>query len=333
MKKSILYLSVFLFLASCGNEIKNDENKVVVEPGAEVVDTTLESSSSNKKFTTETIDTAALVEPEIARPESEMKDLLGYWVGDFINAEEDYSKNIYVDDAFMWSRNNKINISLDYIKDGKVEGHSVVAGNDRPFTGTMTLSERGYEITAKEPGDDKYDGEFKFTIEQDALHGTWTAYKEIEIKNRKYNLTKKEYAYDPDINLEYSLYVNWNKSKEVKETYEYDDDEVEEWITTQFETSTEKIYELNASNTLLTKEVVENLKRADILIIRNTIYARHGYSFKNRPLRVFFDSQSWYIPVHTDITTEFTDIEKANITLLLKYEENASKYYDSFGRG
>ena len=84
---------------------------------------------------------------------------------------------------------------------------------------------------------------------------------------------------------------------------------------------------------MLTKSDVENLKKGDIVIIRNTIYARHGYSFKNQPLRVFFDAQDWYIPVHTDVKSELTDIEKDNIKLLLRYERNAKEYYDYFGRG
>ena len=75
------------------------------------------------------------------------------------------------------------------------------------------------------------------------------------------------------------------------------------------------------------------MKRGDIYILRNTIYARHGYSFKYRPLRVFFDKQSWYIPMNTNIKDDFTEIEKQNIKLLLRYEKNAKEYYDSFGRG
>ena len=56
-------------------------------------------------------------------------------------------------------------------------------------------------------------------------------------------------------------------------------------------------------------------------------------SFKNRPLRIFFDAQEWYIPVNIDIKSNLTEIEKENIQLLLKYEKNAVEYYDSFGRG
>lgn len=35
----------------------------------------------------------------------------------------------------------------------------------------------------------------------------------------------------------------------------------------------------------------------------------------------------------TIIRTDFTELEKQNIKLLLSYEKNAAEYYDSFGRG
>ena len=128
-------------------------------------------------------------------------------------------------------------------------------------------------------------------------------------------------------------YVDWNTFTEEKLTEEYEEGEFEEWITKEFASATKLIYSINASNVLLKKEDIENLLKGDLTIIRNTIYARHGYSFKNRPLRVFFDAQSWYIPVHTDIKADFTEIEKENIKLLLRYEKNAVEYYDYFGRG
>ena len=68
-------------------------------------------------------------------------------------------------------------------------------------------------------------------------------------------------------------------------------------------------------------------------MLRNSIYARHGYSFRKRQLRAYFDKQDWYIPVHANIKSDLTEIEKKNIQLLLKYEEHAEEYYDEFGRG
>ena len=170
------------------------------------------------------------------------------------------------------------------------------------------------------------------------MEGEWEAYNDIDIAKRSYSLVKKVYKYDPNINLEKRRYGNWNKYLDDQIWEEvYDEgtpeEEVFTWITKKFASTTSKAWEINASSRLLTKEEVENLTSSDLLVIRNAIYARHGYSFKNRPLRVFFDQQEWYIPVHTDIRKEFTDIEKKNITLLLKYEKNAVEYYDRFGRG
>ncbi len=323
MKQLIPFL-LLLLLFGCGDEIKNSDADVDVEPGTDT--TTLQSQPT----------------PAPQAAESDHANLLGYWVGYFEKADDNYETDVFVDVGYYWNRANKINISIDRIQDSLVEGHSVVAGNDRPFSGTVKKLEHDtYQFRVKEPGDDRYDGRFVFTIyptstvrHEFEMSGTWEAYKDINIRHRKYTLKKREFSYDPDIMLQRAkAYVDWNRSVTETEVYEIDDNEFEEWVVERFSSATNLIYDLNASNRLLTKEEVENLKRGDLIIIRNTIYARHGYSFKNRPLRVFFDAQDWYIPVHADIRADFTEIEKENIKLLLQYEQNAAEYYDSFGRG
>lgn len=324
MKKILYILSLASLFSNCGNEIKNKDAKVVVEQGTE-------TSPTDQSVKTEE-------EIPIQQPQTTTDDLLGFWVGDFVPDNGEKDKTMYIDDGYSWSRSNKINIAIDKITDSLVLGHSVVAGNDRPFEGTVEKlnNPERYFFQVKEPGDDKYDGVFSFTFFEDEnkLIGKWTAYKNIEIKQRKYMLYPKKFTYNPDIMLEDSKrYMDWNKNIEKKQRLEYDDNEVEEWIAKEFAAATHLIYKINASNKVLTKSEVENLKKGDLTIIRNSIYARHGYSFKNRPLRVFFDAQPWYIPVHANIKEDFTEIEKQNIKLLLKYEKNAAEYYDSFGRG
>jgi hypothetical protein len=67
--------------------------------------------------------------------------------------------------------------------------------------------------------------------------------------------------------------------------------------------------------------------------MRNAIYARHGYSFKNRQMRYFFDNfVDWYVPVSTNVQPQLTKLETANIALIKRYEKHAEKYYDSYGR-
>lgn len=328
MKKITYIIILALFTIGCNSKIKDSETKIEIEKGTEIIDKKGIEISNDNNLENET---NKLKEQDVTKS-SKSNTILGSWVGYF---KEDTKlhyneKGIYVDEGFYWNRENKINISVDELTDSLVSGHSVVAGNNRPFKGIV----KNGKFKVKEPGDDKYDGEFNFEILEGKLIGKWTAYKNIDIKNRKYSLEKMVFAYNSDIMLEQvKEYVDWNTFTAEEGSEEMEEDEFEDWVRKEFASATELIFTINASKTLLKKEVVENLKKGDITIIRNTIYARHGYSFKNRPLRVFFDAQSWYIPVHTDIKSEFTDIEKENIKLLLRYEKNAVEYYDYFGRG
>ena len=257
------------------------------------------------------------------------KDLIGYWVGSF--KPDTTQKIITTGEYYAWDFSNRINISIDFISDNNVIGHSVVAGNVRPFKGTVQKDSAAWRFDVQEPGDDKYDGKFKFSAAtgDTTLAGTWIANKKIRIPRRRYLLTKKIFKYDPSVQMHNGRYVDWTKkkSKFVK------DEELGDGYDESFFATTRDVYKYNASTALLAKEDVANMKKADIFVVRNAVYARHGYSFKNQQLRAFFDKQSWYIPISADVKKDFTEIEKKNIELLLRYEKNAKEYYDEFGRG
>ena len=329
MKKGILSLLASLLLfASCKNFIKNKNASVEVEEGTKV-DTT---STENQNL------------------------IIGNYVGifepDFENDLSDsikWAKSIHASEAFYWNRENKISIAFESFNEGKVIGYSVVAGNERSFVGEFCSTDSGFHFTVKEPGDNKHDGTFSFFIKDTVLKGKWKAFAKIDIQNRKYNLVKREFAYNANIMLDSNdndnstnKFIDWTKPEmsieEIKtmksKMTKNQQDEYEEFEeNTNFASATKAIYKINTSTTLLTEKEVANMKRGDLNILRNMIYARHGYSFKYRPLRVFFDKQSWYVPFSTNIKTELTETEKQNIQLLLKYEKNAKEYYDYFGRG
>ena len=83
---------------------------------------------------------------------------------------------------------------------------------------------------------------------------------------------------------------------------------------------TEDVLKVNASLVKLKKEDIANMHKGDLEVIRNSIYARHGYSFKNRKMRYIFDDNvDWYIPLSTDIRDQLTEIEIANNDLLKRY--------------
>ena len=240
--------------------------------------------------------------------------VLGSYVGMFEAKTYDSEQDI------SWA--NRITVFLDSIVDGKLYGRSVVAGNARPFEGTFEERGTSYRATGREPGDDRYDGEFFFTIARNgqSLEGTWKANRKLPVSERQYELKRRSFSYDPSQEL--TLDVAW---ADLYGTY---DEETEE-----YEMVTEAVTGLNPSTDRLTKTDVENLYGGDLEVIRNSIYARHGYSFKNRRMRYIFDSYvDWYMPVSTDIRSKLTDLEKANIELLKRYEQHADRYYDVFGR-
>ncbi len=287
MQKLFIYAFLLGFLAACGG------NETATE----------QQQTQGEQSTQQTTQQAAAT-----------TGANGYYVGMF-EAEE------YNEDKKP-SYANKINIAIDKIDGKTVEGRSIVAGNFRPFSGTVSQAGNIYTVEAKEPGNDKYDGSFSFKLDADknTITGFWLANdKKLSVTKRKYTLNKKTFAYDKDLSLDNAILAN-----ELYDTYKDEDG--------TFEAPTESVLNVNASNTLLTAADVSNLYKGDLEIIRNAIYARHGYSFKNRKMRYLFDQLDWYIPVSTDITADLTDIEKKNIDLLKRYEKHATKYYDSYGR-
>lgn len=199
--------------------------------------------------------------------------LYGYWVGKF--------------------GKNKINIALAHVNGDSIYGHSVCAGNFRSIKGTITMNNDDvYTIKMKEPGDDKYDGEFQFKVDvnKNELAGIWKPYKNT-VSEKSYSLKKRDFAYNKTVGDHPEASSEWLKPMDV-----------------------------------------ENLLPEEIEIIRNEIYARHGYSFTNLKIRRIFDAKDWYIPMSVDIRDQLTEVEAHNIDMLYNYEKYYDDYYNDFGR-
>ncbi|MEY4935541.1 MAG: hypothetical protein RIS64_1900 [Bacteroidota bacterium] len=65
-------------------------------------------------------------------------------------------------------------------------------------------------------------------------------------------------------------------------------------------------------------------------LMRNEIYARHGYIFANKNLTDAFATASWYKPTKKEVTKEFNAIEKQNIALLQKHEQQGFSGFEVF---
>jgi hypothetical protein len=240
------------------------------------------------------------------------KGIEGFYTGIFEATRYDNNKEVL---------DNQITICIDSLDDESIFGHSVVAGNGRPFTASYVRKNDRYEVSAKEPGNDKYDGSYEFSIipANKTIEGIWNAYdRTIAVTARKYKLNRHAYKYDPAATLpEDMIGQQFYHSTKGEEAESINDD----------------VIRINASKKLLIAKDVENLYKGDLEVIRNAIYARHGYSFKNPRMRTLFDNAiTWYMPVSTDVTSLLTETEKKNIAMIKRYEAHAEKYYDVFGR-
>jgi len=311
-----LICAVFLTI-SCKEVIKN-ERKFIAEQSFEEI-----------QFVEPKVNNSLVVNSK--------EDLLGYWVGNF-NANLSYSELDSIYENVSSSVNylyRKITISIDEIKGDSIIGHSISVGNISPFKGLLVENTSNFEMKVDEYKKEKTDGNFVIRINKSdsIMKGDWVAYypEEVKITSRIFNLKKKIFVYNKEQKIEMTFF-NTDKSKEFVYTTDTVDGKIEEYIDTEYFSTTEKVFEKNASIDELTSDFVSNLTKADIFILRNSIFARHGFAFRDKQLRMYFEQFDWYMPVFGDVKEDLTEVEIKNIDLLLRYEQNAEEYYDTFGR-
>lgn len=266
---------------------------------------------------------ATVVEPEFH------KELYGIYTGDF---ETFYDPNIdgVTDDYSI----KKLSVKINRITKDSVYGYSVVNGNQRPFRGIY--DESGQKFILDEPGDDKTDGRFSINLRKDSLVGRWNAFNKNSVKSpdKTVRLLKKDFVYNANFMLDKnrSDIVDWTSSKKGKATYIDDEGKKQSYETDKQRYASDVIFEMNASKQSLAEKDLKNLKKLDMEIIKNAVFARHGYSFKKETYRQFFDTQEWYVPVSNNVDSDLSPLEKNNVALLSRMIKYAEDNYDSFGR-
>lgn len=253
------------------------------------------------------------------------KDLYGFWVGDFLFEGDYFYEGIEHPD--------KINLIIKKITKDEVVGQSIVAGKKRILMGKVFEEGDKLKFVMDESGSLKTDGRYEFELKGDTLIGEWNPFKkDAQLSKMVYKLLRKAFVYNPNLMLPKTDYIDWSTSRDQTRTDTLDDGKVDTTTMALFRSASPQIFEINASNTLLKADQLKNLRKLDLQIIKNTIFARHGYFFKKSSIRGFFDPVDWYIPISNDVGKELTPIEKANIKLLQRYEKYAEDNYDAFGR-
>ena len=72
-----------------------------------------------------------------------------------------------------------------------------------------------------------------------------------------------------------------------------------------------------ASTRILTYDILDILSSRELRMLRNEIYARHGYIFKTPDMKSYFAGESWYQPRFENVDDKLTDIERFNLMLIL----------------
>ena len=326
MKKSLIGIIgiVSLLFVRCGEQETNEEGINMTSTSSNVIE---EQSRGDSIITTNEIELPNEKESLVDKNfiESLNSDKFCY-VGQFEALDFDYESG--------GMQSNNITIQFDsVINDTLIYGHSIVAGNLRSFNGSVLIDHNYWEVDVKEPGDDKYDGQFIMELNETILSGKWYANdSKLEVPIREFELKSEMFEYNPNLMLKIGWF-NLSQFGKLKDGEAYYEEGDEVYYDELVETLTEASSEINASTQILTKKDLENLYKTDLEIIRNTIYARHGYSFKNRKIRNIFDRYvDWYIPFSMDVSKKLTGLEMKNITLIKRYEKHAETYYDSFGR-
>jgi len=75
-----------------------------------------------------------------------------------------------------------------------------------------------------------------------------------------------------------------------------------------------------ASERLLSANDLSGLNESDLKIMRNEIFARHGYIFQTNDMKNHFQNQVWYRPLSNNVNSKLTNIENKNIALIRRYE-------------
>lgn len=64
-----------------------------------------------------------------------------------------------------------------------------------------------------------------------------------------------------------------------------------------------------------------NKDKKELRIMRNEIFAAHGYIFNSKDLNEYFNKHDWYKPESKEVSEKLTDIEKINLQIILEREK------------
>lgn len=124
----------------------------------------------------------------------------------------------------------------------------------------------------------------------------------------------EEYGYDTDKFAYYDELKKQIKKEEVEDK--------EEKIAEDVIVTTKDFIIYDSNQRYLEYSELEQYNKDALALIRNEIFARHGYEFQTEPFKTYFASRKWYKPNpnYKGDESVFNEYEKSNIKLILDLE-------------
>ncbi|EQF24161.1 YARHG domain protein [Clostridioides difficile CD160] len=220
----------------------------------------------------------------------EPKDLIGFWKADEYNIFEFEEP----DKIKLYSKNQEeSNYTIKYEVESSDSNSMVLKSKDNSSNEKLSVT--------------RYNSN-EISLEADNVSGTLNkiskeeADKFIKSINNGTNDESDKEKNDTKNSKNNSSSNSNSKNREVS----YDDDYI--------------IYD--SDSRVLTREELEGYSKGELAYIRNEIFARYGYVFKEEPYKSYFSNKSWYQPDY-DIgadTDVLNSIEKQNISLIKEME-------------
>lgn len=285
-----------------------------------------DAKTEKKSTDSLTVKKDSLVAPEV------YKEYYGIYTGEFAGKGEIYDNE--TGEYYEGTDSKRLSLKINRITQDSVYGQSIVSGTQRPFRGVFNEGSRSFILD--EPGNDKTDGRFEIKLNNDSITGKWTAFNKSAVKAplKNLKLIKKEFVYNPNFMMDAnSDLIDWENPRDFKEKYtDEETGKTETYTQSKNRVASDAVFKINASKQKLSERELKNLRKLDMEIIKNAVFARHGYSFKKQTYRNFFEQTDWYIPVSNNVDSELSPMEKENVALLNRFIKYAEDKYDSFGR-
>lgn len=297
MKKSLVYLSMTMFILSCGSGSQNINGDDVVKDSME--------------------NTQSVCEDDVEKTQVKAEDMSKPKV----TAIEFTAKNEYQNADFYYTT---VTAHID-LEDGNayVKWHSkcLAQYSKEVVSDDTTVYEGSWKSISVKRGDNYL---YAYDIECDSKYG------HIEI----YTTERFDYMFCNLFSNDTYWKFHEGQTKYARKIIDKRDiiDGVSTSNTTEQGTTQQQSentspksspstigYDVTSSR-VLTEEDIVGLPKAELRIIRNEIYARHGYIFKTDDMKAYFNKQTWYKPSKSDVSAELSSIEKQNVQFLKAHE-------------